>query len=72
MARNLGYHNMEFICADINSYVPDEKIDMLVSLHACDTATDMALGLGIRSGIGAIVCVPCCHRRCLRSTSASR
>ncbi len=65
MARNLGYHNMEFICADINSYVPDEKIDMLVSLHACDTATDMALGLGIRSGIGAIVCVPCCHKEML-------
>ena len=65
MARNLGYHNMEFLCADLNAYVPDKPIDMLVSLHACDTATDMALGLGIRSGVGAIVCVPCCHKEML-------
>ena len=65
MARNLDYHNMEFLCADLNVYVPDKPIDMLVSLHACDTATDMALGLGIRSGVGAIVCVPCCHKEML-------
>lgn len=65
MAKNLGYNNMEFICADINSYVPPEQVDLLVSLHACDTATDMALGLGIRSGVGAVVCVPCCHKEML-------
>ena len=65
MAKNLSYHNMEFICADINTYAPEEKIDLLVCLHACDTATDMALGLGIRSGVGAIVCVPCCHKEML-------
>ena len=65
MAKNLGYNNMEFICADINSYVPGERIDMLISLHACDTATDMAIGLGIRGGAGAIVAVPCCHKEML-------
>lgn len=65
MAKNLSYHNMEFVCADINTYTPTEKIDLLVSLHACDTATDMALGLGIRCGVEAIVCVPCCHKEML-------
>lgn len=65
MAKNLGYNNMEFICADINSYVPSAKIDLLISLHACDTATDMAIGLGIRSGVNAIVAVPCCHKQML-------
>jgi len=65
MAKNLGYNNMEFICADINSYTPNERIDMLISLHACDTATDMAIGLGIRSKSAAIIAVPCCHKEML-------
>lgn len=65
MAKNLGYNNMKFVCADMNSYTPPVKIDLLISLHACDTATDMSLGLGIRSGVGAIICVPCCHKEML-------
>jgi SAM-dependent methyltransferase len=69
MAKNLGYNNMEFVCADMNSYCPNEKIDLLVSLHACDTATDMSLGLGIRNKVKAIICVPCCHKEMLASYS---
>lgn len=65
IARRLGYANMKFICADMNSYQPEEKIDLMVSLHACDTATDMALGVGIRNNVGAIICVPCCHKEML-------
>ncbi len=65
IAKNLGYGNMKFICADMNSYQPDEKIDLMVSLHACDTATDMALGVGIRNKVDAIICVPCCHKEML-------
>ena len=38
----------------------------MISLHACDTATDMALALGIRSQAKAIVCVPCCHKDILK------
>ncbi|MEG0372205.1 MAG: SAM-dependent methyltransferase, partial [Clostridium sp.] len=48
MAKNLSYKNMEFIEEDINFFEPDRKIDIVLSLHACDTATDMALGLGVR------------------------
>jgi len=39
----------------------DEPIDMLVSLHACDTATDEAIAAGVRLGAEAIVVAPCCH-----------
>ncbi len=39
-----------------------DTIDVLVSLHACDTATDEAIAAGVRFGAGAIVLAPCCHR----------
>ncbi len=68
-AKNLGYRNMEFIQTDLNSYTPSGRIDLVLSLHACDTATDMAMGLGIRSKSKAIVCVPCCHKDILKQYS---
>lgn len=71
IAKNLGYANMEFIKADLKEYMPNRKIDLVISLHACDTATDMAIGLGIRSKARAIVCVPCCHKDILKQYSYS-
>ncbi len=68
-AKNLNYKNMEFIQADLNTYTPEGRIDLVISLHACDTATDMALGLGIRAKARAIVCVPCCHKDILKQYS---
>jgi hypothetical protein len=41
---------------------PDIKADMLVALHACDTATDKAMFLGISRGASLILCSPCCHK----------
>ncbi len=69
MADRLGYKNMEFIKEDLTTYRPEKKPDIVISLHACDTATDMALGLGIRSQSKAIVCVPCCHKDILKQYS---
>lgn len=69
MAQNLGYRNMEFHAMDINDYVPDKKIHVVISLHACDTATDMALALGVRVDSDVIIAVPCCHRELLNSYS---
>lgn len=63
-AEQLGYANMEFICADLREYRADRP-SMVISLHACDTATDMAMGLAVRSGAKNIACVPCCHRELL-------
>jgi len=65
IANNLGYRNMEFHAIDIKNYTPENKINIVMSLHACDTATDMALALGIKLNSDAIVAVPCCHKELL-------
>ncbi|MDR0880109.1 MAG: SAM-dependent methyltransferase [Clostridioides sp.] len=70
MADNLGYKNMEFIKEDLTNYTPNRKVDLVVSLHACDIATDMAIGLGIRAKSKAIVVVPCCHKELLGQYSS--
>jgi len=69
MAKNLGYRNMEFHALDINNYEPNKKIHLVLSLHACDTATDMALALGIKVDSDVIIAVPCCHRELLNQYS---
>lgn len=68
-AKNLGYNNMEFIKEDLTVYTPSVQPDIVISLHACDTATDMAIGLGLRAKSRAIVCVPCCHKDILSQYS---
>ena len=62
MAEELGYRNMTFVQTDIGVYEPAERFDLLLTLHACDTATDLALNFAMRQNIPHIVCVPCCHR----------
>lgn len=64
-AENLGYSNMTFIKADLTTYVPERRPDVVISLHACDTATDMAIGAAINAGAKAIFAVPCCHKELL-------
>lgn len=64
-AEKLGYKNMEFIQADLREYESDFKPDTVISLHACDVATDMALGYAIRNGAKRIICIPCCHKELL-------
>ncbi|WP_346940765.1 SAM-dependent methyltransferase [uncultured Clostridium sp.] len=71
MAKNLGYRNMEFHAVDIKDYNSDKKINVVISLHACDTATDMALALGIKFESDIIIAVPCCHREILNQYSYS-
>lgn len=66
IARDLGYSNMEFICEDLRTYESDFHPDVVISLHACDTATDMALGYALRHHAESIVCVPCCHKELLK------
>jgi SAM-dependent methyltransferase len=69
MAENLGYRNMEFYAIDIKKFSPKRKIHMVISLHACDTATDMAIALGIKVESDSIIAVPCCHRELLNQYS---
>lgn len=65
MAKRLGYHNMEFIQADLRVYQPPKNVTAVISLHACDIATDLALGTAIRARAKYIACVPYCHKELL-------
>ena len=69
MAKNLGYSNMTFIEADLTVFKPEKAPDVVISLHACDTATDMAIAAGINAGAKAIFAVPCCHKELLSQYS---
>lgn len=62
IAKQLHYNNMQFIETDIGAYEPDCQYDMLLTLHACDTATDKALRFALDHKVASIVCVPCCHK----------
>ena len=62
LARELGYSGMHFEVGDITKIVPDEKPDMVISLHACDIATDVVLNTAMRLGADIILSTPCCHR----------
>ena len=61
IATGLGYDEARFETTTIEAYESDQPIDLLVSLHACDTATDEAIAAGVRLGAEAIVVAPCCH-----------
>ena len=57
-----GLKGLEFVESSIEAYHP-EKLDVLIALHACNTATDDAIASGIRAGAELIVCAPCCHKQ---------
>jgi SAM-dependent methyltransferase len=71
IASALGYDEARFEVSTIADYTSDEPIDLLVSLHACDTATDEAIAAGVRLDADAIVLAPCCHHE-LAAQIASR
>ena len=62
LARELGYSGMRFEVGDISKIVPDEKPDMVISLHACNIATDIVLDTAVRLQADIILSTPCCHR----------
>lgn len=61
-AQKAQFGRLEFVQSNISDYKAD-SLDMLIALHACDTATDDALYLGIQSGAKVIVVAPCCHKQ---------
>ncbi|MBR2337825.1 MAG: SAM-dependent methyltransferase [Clostridia bacterium] len=62
IAEKYGYENLEFVVADVKKDVLyDREIDIIISLHACDTATDYALYYAITKGVKNVFSVPCCQ-----------
>ena len=61
LGERYGYDKLKFYHGDIASYEGVDHVDMVVTLHACDTATDYALAKAVRWGASVILSVPCCQ-----------
>ncbi len=61
LAERCGYDKLHFEKGDISTYTGADQVDMVVTLHACDTATDYALEKAVRWGAKVIMAVPCCQ-----------
>jgi SAM-dependent methyltransferase len=57
----LGLQGLRFAQGDIRTHAPG-PLNVMIALHACDTATDHALHLGVRAGADIVLCSPCCHK----------
>ena len=68
LATQSDFENLHFVAKDIDDF-EIEKLDMLIALHACDIATDIAIAKGIQSKAEVIVVAPCCHKQVRKEIS---
>ena len=68
LAQRIGFHQLSFLAEDIQDFNP-QRIDLLIALHACDTATDMAIAKGIQAQADIIIVAPCCHKQIRKQMS---
>ena len=62
LARELGWGGMRFVCDDVTNTPKGVVPDMVISLHACDVATDIVIDTAISLGARVVLSTPCCHR----------
>lgn len=61
VAKQLGFDGLEFLCQDIREYLPADLPSLVISLHACDIATDLVLTQAAEWKTNVILSTPCCH-----------
>ncbi len=61
VAQKLGFDGLEFLCGDVNKYECNEHVHLVISLHACDIATDFVLNKATEWQADVILSTPCCH-----------
>ena len=61
VAKKLGFDGLEFLCGDVSKYDAGGKVHLVISLHACDTATDLVLAKAMEWNADVILSTPCCH-----------
>ena len=61
VAKKLGFDGLEFLCGDVNKYTCNEHVHLVISLHACDIATDFVLNKATEWQADVILSTPCCH-----------
>ena len=61
VAKKLGFEGLEFLCGDVGKYESDGHVHLVISLHACDLATDLVLNKATQWGADVILSTPCCH-----------
>ena len=69
IAADLKLEGLSFVQGAIGAFALPENLDVLIALHACDTATDDALAAGVRAGARLIVAAPCCQKEVRREFS---
>ena len=66
LAKKLNYDDLRFVQGDIKGFNEFKNVDMVISLHACNTATDDALATAVDWGAKVILAVPCCQHELLK------
>ncbi|MFM2268490.1 MAG: hypothetical protein RL757_1931 [Bacteroidota bacterium] len=69
LATKIGYENLKFEAKDINDF--SGKMDLLIALHACDVATDVAIAKGMEADAEIIVVAPCCHKQIRKAMTSA-
>src|SRR4030095_9090773 len=70
VAQRAKFDGLRVASSRPDNWLPS-RLDMLIALHACDTATDEAIAAGIKAGAQVIVVAPCCHKQVRKSMTVT-